>query len=146
MTLVKLLFAENKPENEHRMKKKGAYLNKFETGEVGDMAFGVKVQKVQMMRGGRQGNNAFMEDPSHEHQTPQQYLLENEYCIEKIFSSGPIQEETLRCVQQGLGDDQFLNFITKSLDILISFGCYDTLLNLFKILGSNNAGTFFDKP
>ena len=49
------------------MKKREAQIAKFDTGEVGKMAFGVKVKKVQMMRGNRQGNNAFLEDPKHEY-------------------------------------------------------------------------------
>ena len=49
------------------MTKRSSQLVKFETGEVSDITFGVKVRKVQMMRGGRQGNNAFVEDPSHIH-------------------------------------------------------------------------------
>ena len=39
----------------------------FDTGEVGDLAFGFKTRKVNMMRGNRQGNNAFLEDSKHEH-------------------------------------------------------------------------------
>jgi len=49
------------------MKKKAAQIAKFDTGEVGKLAFGVKVRKVNIMRGNRQGNNAFLEDPTHEH-------------------------------------------------------------------------------
>ena len=49
------------------MPKRQTQIEKFETGEVSNMAFGVKVRKVQMMRGNRQGNNAFLEDPAHEH-------------------------------------------------------------------------------
>jgi len=45
-------------------------MSKFDTGELGELAFGFKARKVNMMRGNRQGNNAFMEDPSHQHQTP----------------------------------------------------------------------------
>jgi hypothetical protein len=37
-------------------------MRKFDTGQVSDRAFGTRVRKVEMMRGGRQGNNAFMQD------------------------------------------------------------------------------------
>lgn len=35
------------------MKKRAVQIAKFETGDVSDMAFGVKVRKVNMMRGNR---------------------------------------------------------------------------------------------
>lgn len=37
-------------------------ITKFDTGEVDERAFGTRVRKVEMMRGARQGNNAFMQD------------------------------------------------------------------------------------
>lgn len=37
-------------------------IKRFDTGQVDDRAFGTRVRKVEMMRGGRQGNNAFMQD------------------------------------------------------------------------------------
>ena len=49
------------------MAKKQSQIVKYDTGEVGKMAFGFKIRKVQMMRGNRQGNNAFIEEPVHEH-------------------------------------------------------------------------------
>ena len=48
------------------MKKRDVQIAKFETGQVSEMAFGYKVKKVNMSRGNRQGNNAFLEDPKHE--------------------------------------------------------------------------------
>ena len=65
--LLELLLAETKPENGNRIAKKGSQIVKYDTGEVGKMAFGFKIRKVQMMRGNRQGNNAFIEDSTHEH-------------------------------------------------------------------------------
>ncbi len=67
LEIIEVLLSQDKPENEYRMPKRNGQLTKFETGEVSDMTFGVKVRKVQMMRGGRQGNNAFVEDPIHAH-------------------------------------------------------------------------------
>ena len=37
-------------------------ISKFDTGQVDERAFRTKVRKVEMMRGGRQGNNAFLQD------------------------------------------------------------------------------------
>ena len=67
LEIIEVLLSQDKPENEYRMPKRAGQLAKFETGEVSDITFGVKVRKVQMMRGGRQGNNAFVEDPVHAH-------------------------------------------------------------------------------
>ena len=39
-----------------------------------------------MMRGNRQGNNAFLEEPVHTVKTPIEYILDNPYSIEKIFA------------------------------------------------------------
>ena len=77
------------------MKKKEPQIAKFDTGEVGQMAFGCKVKKVQMMRGNRQGNNAFLEDPKHEYQTPTEYLLQNNWCLTKVFSTDCVKVDTL---------------------------------------------------
>jgi len=61
------------------------------------MAFGFKVRKVNMMRGNRQGNNAFMEDPKHEHQTPIDYLMKTEE-LHMAFSNDLIEETTFRAL------------------------------------------------
>lgn len=53
LEILEILLNQDKPENEHRMKKKEPQIAKFDTGEVGQMAFGCKVKKVQMMRGNR---------------------------------------------------------------------------------------------
>lgn len=65
--ILEILLTQDKPESDYRMKKRESQIASFETGEVGQMAFGYKVRKVQMMRGNRQGNNAFTEDPTHQH-------------------------------------------------------------------------------
>jgi hypothetical protein len=37
-------------------------INEVDTGKVSDLAYGTRVAQVQMTRGNRQGNNAFLED------------------------------------------------------------------------------------
>lgn len=129
------------------MKKRETQIAKFETGEVGEMAFGVKVRKVNMMRGNRQGNNAFLEDPLHEHQTPIDYLLNNEYCLEKAFTADTVKLETLQVIEKCLGEIQFKQFVDKVLPVLMRHGCYKALLGLFEIMGKQNsiADSFFNK-
>lgn len=61
-----LIEQEDADEPLFRCKKEELFAKKFDTGEVNELAFGTKVRKVQMMRGNRQGNNAFMEEPTHE--------------------------------------------------------------------------------
>ena len=118
------------------MKKRQTQIAKFETGEVGDMAFGVKVRKVNMMRGNRQGNNAFLEDPTHEHQTPIEYLLNSEFCLDKAFQTDTVKLETLKVLQKSLGAEVFYNFVNdKALPVLMRHGCYKTILALFEIFG-----------
>ena len=63
------------------------------------MAFGFKIRKVQMMRGNRQGNNAFLEDSVHKHLTPIDYLVNNEYCINRIFSHDIVDLKTLEIIK-----------------------------------------------
>lgn len=41
-------------------------MNFVETGRVSHMAYGTAVRSVQMTRGNRQGNNAFLEDTEHQ--------------------------------------------------------------------------------
>ena len=37
-------------------------INYIDSGMVGEMAYGTRVRAVQMTRGNRQGNNAFLQD------------------------------------------------------------------------------------
>jgi hypothetical protein len=111
------------------------------------MAFGVKVRKVNMMRGNRQGNNAFLEDPVHEHQTPTAYLLNNEYCLEKAFTADTVKLETLQVIDKCLGEIQFKQFVDKALPVLMRHGCYKAIMGLFEIMGKQNSivDSFFNK-
>ena len=83
------------------------------------MTFGVKVRKVQMMRGGRQGNNAFVEDPIHTHQTPIDYLMNDEYCLEKIFATDFVSRDSLNVLLKIIGNEKFTAFIDKALPIIL---------------------------
>jgi len=65
--MLTAMLDEQRLENEYRVAKNASQITKYDTGEVGEMAFGYKVRKVNMMRGNRQGNNAFLEDPVHPH-------------------------------------------------------------------------------
>ena len=90
-----------------------------------------------MMRGNRQGNNAFLEDPTHEHQTPKDYLMNSGYCMVKIFpNNDSVKEETLKVLQDCLGEDDFLKFVEKALPTIMENGCYNVLLGLFNLLGN----------
>jgi len=95
LPMVEMMLAEEKPENEWRAQRNEEQIEKFNTGEIGQMAFGVKVRKVNMMRGNRQGNNAFIEDSKHEHLTPVDYLINNVYCHERIFRRGNLTKKML---------------------------------------------------
>jgi hypothetical protein len=51
--MVAAMLGEQRPEDEYRAPKKACQITKYDTGEVGEMAFGFKVRKVNMMRGNR---------------------------------------------------------------------------------------------
>ena len=53
LEILETLLNQNVPEKECRIAKRAHQIAKFETGEVSDMAFGVKARKVNMMRGNR---------------------------------------------------------------------------------------------
>ena len=59
---VKELVSMSKEEELKKRKKCTHLIKKVDTGDVSEKAFGVKIRKVQMMRGGRQGDNALVED------------------------------------------------------------------------------------
>ena len=59
---VKKLVSMSKEEELKKRKKCTHLIKKVDTGDVSEKAFGVKIRKVQMMRGGRQGDNALVED------------------------------------------------------------------------------------
>ena len=87
-----------------------------------------------MMRGNRQGNNAFLEDPVHEYQTPGEYLMKNPYCLENAFRGDFVEEDTFKTLKKGLGDEQFFQLTEKLIPILMRQGGYNGLLYLFKLM------------
>ena len=102
------------------------------------MAFGIKVKKVQMMRGNRQGNNAFLEDSKHEFLTPAQYLLENDYCMNKIFRGDNVEGRTLGVIKECLGEERFEKFVERALPDIMRYGAYQALQAFFTLQGHFN--------
>ncbi len=51
--ILETLLSQDKDESEYRGKKYATQIAKFDTGEMGEMAFGFKARKVNMMRGNR---------------------------------------------------------------------------------------------
>ena len=103
--IVETMLSQDKEESEYRGKKHATQIAKFDTGEMGEMAFGFKARKVNMMRGNRQGNNAFLEDIANEHKTPIEYLLKQSHSWFTAFGQGTVKLETLRAIGKCLGQD-----------------------------------------
>ena len=84
-------------------------LSKFDTGQVDERAFGTKVRKVEMMRGGRQGNNAFMQDikRKEEYSCMFQQLNEDELLAVRAAYSCNIEIPTLRVIYEELKEQAF---------------------------------------
>ena len=100
------------------------------------MAFGVKVRKVNMMRGNRQGNNAFLEDPVQDKQTPSDVLLSDDlYSLQRAFQTDTVKQETLEVIEKAFGKQKFEQFVEKAIPILMQHGCYKALIGLFGIFG-----------
>ena len=77
-------------------------IKKFDTGQVDERAFGTKVRKVEMMRGGRQGNNAFMQDnPKNEEYSNMLDLLTKDelLCVRAAYSCN-VEVSTLRLIYE----------------------------------------------
>ena len=103
---------------------------------MGEMAFGFKARKVNMMRGNRQGNNAFLEDLNNEYKRPSEYLVKHIGCWWDAFGKGTVERDTLITIQRCLGADSFREFAEKSLaEVLIKTGSLKTLESLYRIVG-----------
>jgi hypothetical protein len=89
------------------------------------------VRKVNIMRGNRQGNNAFLEDPTHVLNTPLGYLLDSDYSIVKIFATDSVTKETMEVLRKAMGGNKFNEFMEKALPTILQHGCYQALLALF---------------
>ncbi len=75
------------------------------------------------MRGNRQGNNAFIEDSVHVYQTPIEYLMNDAYCMDKIFIGDKTESKTLDVLKNHLGE-QFEKFVNeRALPSLMRLGC-----------------------
>jgi hypothetical protein len=112
------------------------------------MAFGYKVRKVNMMRGNRQGNNAFLEDPEHPHQTALNYLMSSgNGTLEEAFGQDTVEVGTLKVIQKAMGDVDYLKFVEEQLvPILMRKGCIKTIEELFELLGgSEDNAKFFSR-
>jgi len=79
-------------------------LKHVDTGHVSQYAFGVRVRKVQMARGGRELNNAFVHDESRT-----RYLSE---CLENIMESG-ISNQLFDLLRVHLGDFEIMPMFNK---------------------------------
>ncbi len=105
---------------------------------MGVMAFGFKARKVNMMRGNRQGNNAFLEDLNNEHKTPSEYLVKHTGCWWEAFGKDTVTRDTLMTIQKCLGRDSFKEFVEQSLiEVLLKTGSLQTLEGLFEIFGTD---------
>jgi hypothetical protein len=74
------------------------YLMQFiETGMVSNMAYGTRVRRVEMTRGNRQGNNAFLQYQDNHQVSPINYLTSEEF-IEEILYGETVDFETFKQV------------------------------------------------
>ena len=113
------------------------------------MAFGYKVRKVNMMRGNRQGNNAFLEESVHTHKTPLEYLLNSgKMTLENAFGEDTVKVETIKAIKESMDEKEFLKFTEeKVIPVLMVKGCVKTTQNLFEVVGivDDKRDTFFKK-
>ena len=68
-----------------------------DSGMVSHMAYGTRVRKVQMTRGNRQGNNAFLEYVDNPTTNPVQYVLD-EYFLKRMMYCESVTIETFQQV------------------------------------------------
>jgi hypothetical protein len=75
MKMVDLLLDyDEKKWNVNRVVAEPYLLQSFDTGEVSDHTYGMQIRKVNVSRGNRKGNNAFLEEPKIEQNTFRSYL------------------------------------------------------------------------
>lgn len=72
-------------------------MNTIESGMVSHMAYGARVRKVEMTRGNRQGNNAFLQYEDNYQRNPHQQITDESF-IRRILYSNTIDYETLKQV------------------------------------------------
>lgn len=66
---------------------------------VSNMAYGTRVRRVQLTRGNRQGNNAFLEDSNNNRMDPITYVG-NQWFIKRMFFSHHVSPRTLEALQK----------------------------------------------
>ena len=57
----------------------------FDTGSVSDFTYGAEIRKVNMSRGNRAGNNAFIEEPKIDQITFRDYIR-SDYFIDRLLT------------------------------------------------------------
>lgn len=122
-------------------------MSKFDTGELGEMAFGFKARKVNMMRGNRQGNNALVEDPSHKQQTPLDQAMHMIEWVTNAFRGDVVEKETLKAIQTAIGNEAFEKLADNIVPSLLELGCKRALLALMDLTGFRDVKpeeTFFN--
>jgi len=70
-------------------------MNFIDSGMVSHMAYGARVRRVEMTRGNRQGNNAFLQYEDNYHRNPQHQITDQSF-IRNILYSKTIDYETLK--------------------------------------------------
>ena len=101
-----LLDVCKEEETQIRCQEQKLLISKFDTGQVSDRAFGTRVRKVEMMRGGRQGNNAFMQDIKRKEdwKSMLEQLNNDEVLSVRVAYSWNIELTTLRLIFEKLGN------------------------------------------
>ena len=107
-----LLDIWKEDETQVRCQEQKLLIAKFDTGQVSDRAFGTKVRKVEMMRGGRQGNNAFMQDIKRKEdwKSMLEQLNNDEILSVRVAYSWNIEVKTLRLIFEVLGSQSLTFF------------------------------------
>jgi hypothetical protein len=67
----------------------------IDSGMVSNMAYGRRVRKVEMTRGNRQGNNAFLEYEDNDNRNPVDFITDENF-IRNILYSKTVDYETLK--------------------------------------------------
>lgn len=70
-------------------------MNFIDSGMVSNMAYGTRVRRVEMTRGNRQGNNAFLQYEDNNHKSPVNYVTDESF-IRKILYNQSVDSETYK--------------------------------------------------
>ena len=69
----------------------------IDSGMVSHMAYGARVRKVEMTRGNRQGNNAFLQYEDNQNRNPVHFTTDERF-IRNILYSKTVDYETFKLV------------------------------------------------